>query len=123
MPDADSARSAHIQGGTVSFHIVLRHKNAPQGAQNKWLDESRPAWITSTPDIALRCRELQRESLPVRIHRMEWAGQRPSVCCECSVAAVREIDEHSYHVEFNAWRVLEIMPLVRPVRGQASYEI
>jgi hypothetical protein len=39
------------------------------------------------------------------------------------VLAVREIDEHSCHVEFGAWRVLEIMPLVRPVRGQACYEI
>jgi hypothetical protein len=107
----------------VSFHIVLRHKNAPQVAQIKWLDESRPAWITATPDIAMRCVDLQRENRPLRIHRMEWAGLGPAVCCECSVQAVREIDEHSYHVEFNAWRVLEIIPLVRPVRGQARYEI
>jgi hypothetical protein len=54
---------------------------------------------------------------------MEWAGLGPTVCCECSVSAVREIDEHSYHIEFGVWRVLEIMPLVRPVRGQACYEI
>jgi hypothetical protein len=107
----------------VSFHIVLRHKNAPQVAQNKWLDENRPAWITTTPDVAMRCFEMQRKSLPVRIHRMEWAGHGPLVCCECSVFAVREIDEHSYHVEFGAWRILEILPLVRPVRGQACYEI
>jgi len=107
----------------LSFHIVLRHKNAPQVAQNKWLDDSRPAWITTTPDIAMRCFELQRENLPLRIHRMEWAGIGPVVCCECSVQAVREIDEHSYHVELNVLRLLEIMPLVRPFRGQASYEI
>ena len=107
----------------MSFHIVLRHKNAPQVAQNNWLDESRPAWITTTPDIAMRCIDLQSENLPLRIHRMEWAGLGPAVCCECSVRAVREIDEHSYHVEFNAWRVLEIMPLVRPVRGPACYAI
>ena len=54
---------------------------------------------------------------------MEWAGLGPAVCCECSVQAVREIDEHSCHVEFIDWRVLEIMPLVRPFRGQACYEI
>jgi hypothetical protein len=107
----------------VSFHIVLRHKNAPQVAQNKWLDENRPAWITTPPDVAMRCFEMQRKDLPIRIHRMEWAGDGPTVCCECSVFAVREIDEHTYHVEFGAWRVLEIMPLVRPVRGQACYEI
>jgi hypothetical protein len=71
----------------------------------------------------MRCLDRQREDLPIRIHRMEWAGLGPAVCCECSVQAVREIDEHSYHVEFTAWRVLEIMPLVRPVRGQACYEI
>ena len=71
----------------------------------------------------MRCLELQRENLPVRIHRMAWASLGSSVCCECSVQAVREIDEHSYHVEFNAWRVLEIMPLVRPVRGQPCYKI
>ena len=107
----------------MSFHIVLRHKNAPQAGQNKWLDENRPAWITTTPDVAMRCFEMQRKSLPIRIHRMEWAGRGPTVCCECSVLAVREIDEHSYHIEFDGWRVLEIMPLVRPVRGQACYEI
>ena len=107
----------------MSFHIVLRHKNAPQVAQNAWLDENRPAWITVTPDVAMRCFELQLKSLPVRIHRMEWAGLGPNVCCECSVQAVREIDEHSYHVEFNVLRVLETMPLVRPVRGQAFYDI
>ncbi len=107
----------------MSFHIVLRHKNAPQVAQNKWLDESSPAWITTTPDVAMRCQELQRESQPLRIHRMEWSGRGPTVCCECAVQAVREIDEHSSHVELNVLRVLEIMPLVRPVRGQSSYEI
>jgi len=107
----------------MSFHIVLRHKNAPQVAQNKWLDENRPAWIATTPDIAARCSELQLENQPVRIHRMEWAGHGPTVCCECSIFEVRAIDEHTYHVEFGAWRVLEIMPLVRPFRGQACYEI
>jgi len=71
----------------------------------------------------MRCLDRQRENLPVRIHRMEWAGLGPAVCCECSVQAVREIDEHSCHVEFIDWRVLEIMPLVRPFRGQACYEI
>ena len=107
----------------MSFHIVLRHKNAPQVAQTKWLDDSSPAWITTTPDIAMRCVELQRENLPLRIHRMEWAGCGPVVCCECAVQAVREIDEHSYHVEFNVLRRLEILPLVRPFRGQSCYEI
>lgn len=107
----------------MSLHIVLRHKNAPQIAQNNWMDDSRPAWITTTPEVAMRCLEMQCKSLPIRIHRMEWAGHGPCVCCECSVSAIRQIDEHSYHIEFCAWRVLEILPLVRPVRGQACYEI
>ena len=107
----------------MSLHIVLRHKNAPQVAQNNWLDDNRPAWISTTPDVAMRCLEMQCKSLPIRIHRMEWSGLGPCVCCECSVFAIREIDEHSYHIEFGAWRVLEILPLVRPVRGQAFYEI
>ena len=107
----------------MSLHIVLRHKSAPQVAQNNWLDDSRPAWITTTPDVAMRCLEMQCKSLPLRIHRMEWSGLGPCVCCECSVVAIRQIDEHSYYIEFGDWRVLEILPLVRPVRGQACYEI
>ncbi len=107
----------------MSLHIVLRHKNAPQVAQNNWLDDSSPAWIVTTPDVAMRCLEMQCKSLPLRIHRMEWSGLGPCVCCECFVVAVRQIDEHSYHIEFGNWRVLEILPLVRPVRGQACYEI
>ena len=107
----------------MSLHIVLRHRNAPRVAGTNWLDNDRPAWITTTPDLAMRCMEMQREDRPVRIHRLEWAGHAPCVCCECSIAGIREIDEHSYHIAFCSWRVLEILPLVRPVRGQGWYEI
>jgi hypothetical protein len=112
------------QGGmSVSFHIVLLHRKAPQAWRNEWLDDSRPAWITTTPEIAMRLRENSQKSLPVRVHRLEWSGAGPAVCCECEVAAVREIDEHQYHVDFKNHRILELLPLVRPVRGQSSYEV
>lgn len=107
----------------MSFHIVLRHPAAPQSRQNQWLDDSRPEWITTIPEVAMRCRELARRLEPLRIHRTEWGGQGPIVCCECEVGAVREIDEHQYHVELLNHRRLEILPLVRAVRGQACYEV
>ena len=107
----------------MSFHIVLAHRNAPQVQQHQWLDDNRPAWITVTPEVAMRCWEMQRKQRPVRIHRGQWSGKGPAICCECEIAAVREIDEHSYHVEFANWRWLELIPLVRPVGGQAFYEI
>lgn len=105
------------------FHIVLRHKNAPQLMQNQWLDDSCPAWITATQEIGLRCEESAKQQMPVRVHRTEWSGQPARVCCECEVAAVRPIDEHQVHIEFKNWRVLELSPLVRVVRGQPAYEI
>ncbi len=108
---------------SVSFHIVLLHRKAPQAWRNEWLDDSRPAWITTTPEIAMRLRENAQKGLPVRVHRLEWAGAGPSVCCECEVAAVREIDERQYHVDFKNHRILELLPLVRPVRGQSSYDV
>jgi len=107
----------------LSLHIVLRHRDAPQGSQNSWLDEHRPLWITTIPEVALRCQEAARRNEPVRIHRAGWAAHKALVCCECTVEAVREIDEHQYHVAFAGQRVLEMPPLVRPVRGQACYQI
>ena len=107
----------------MSFHIVLRHRQAPQARSNQWLDDSRPEWITTTPEVATRCLEFSRQHQPVRVHRAEWGGQGPMVCCECEIAAIREIDEHQYHVAFKDHRVLEIFPLVRPVRGQSCYEV
>lgn len=102
-------------------HIVLRHKNAPQLCQSEWLDADRPAWISTTPAIGLLCEESIEKHQPVRVHRMEWLDQPARVCCECEVAAVRPIDEHQVHVEFKNWRVLELTPLVRVIRGQSSY--
>ncbi len=107
----------------MSFHLVLRHRKAPQAWRNEWLDDSRPAWITTTPEIAIRLKEMAQHELPVRVHRLEWADCGPVVCCECEVAAVREIDEHQSRVEFRNHRVLELLPLVRPVRGQSSYDV
>lgn len=105
------------------FHIVLRHKNSPQLMQNEWLDENCPAWITATQDIGLRCEENAKRRLPVRVHRTEWSSESAKVCCECEVAAVRPVDQHQVHIEFKNWRVLELVPLVRVVRGQSAYEI
>ncbi len=107
----------------MSFHIVMRHRNAPQARQSHWLDDNRPEWITTTPEVAMRCRAMAEKSQPIRVHRSEWGTQGPVLCCECEVGAIREIDEHQYHVEFKNHRVLQILPLVRPVRGQACYEV
>ena len=71
----------------------------------------------------MRLKEMAQEDQPIRVHRLEWSGSGPSVCCECSVAAIREIDEHQYHVDFKNHRVLELLPLVRPVRGQSCYNV
>ena len=107
----------------MPFHIVLRHRQAPQTAQNRWLDDSRPEWITTTTEVAMRCQEFARKGEPVRVHRTEWNGRGPAVCCECEVAAVREIDEHCYHVGFKSHRVLELLPLAHPARGASCYEV
>lgn|GEM_PF-2397250 len=107
----------------MSFHIVLLHPRSPQARLNQWLDDSRPALITTTDEVAAKCRRSAEEHQPLRIHRTDWSSQGPIVCCECEVAAVHEVGQHQYQVEFRNHRVLELTPLVRPVRGQAFYEI
>jgi hypothetical protein len=105
------------------FHIVLLHRSAPQVGRNQWIDDSRPRRITTTPEIAARCTEIAERSEALRVHRIDWGGQPAVVCCECEVEAVGPLDEHQYQVNLANHRVLEILPLVRPVRGQSSYEI
>lgn len=104
-------------------HIVLRHKDSPQLWKNRWLDENRPEWITTSIEVGMRCKMALDNKNPVRIHRLEWMGRPALICCECDVQAVRPIDEHQSHVAFGNWRVLEILPLVRPIRGQATYAV
>jgi len=107
----------------LSFHIVLLHRHAPQVRPNQWLDDSRPASITTTPEVASHCRRLAETNQPLRIHRIDWSSLGPAVCCECEVAAVSAAGDHQYQVEFKNHRILEIAPLVRPVRGQPCYDI
>lgn len=107
----------------MSFHIVLRHRKAPQAWRSEWLDDSRPEWVTTTPEIAMRLKEMSQKNQVVRVHRLEWSGSGPTVCCECEVSAIRELDEHQYHVQFTNHRILQLLPLVRPVRGQSCYDV
>jgi hypothetical protein len=107
----------------LPFHIVVRHRKAPQTSHAQWLDDHRPEWITTTVDIATRCMQMREEKRPVRVHREKWLDQPDAICCECEVADVRPVGEHIAHIQFTNWRVLEIAPLMRPARGASSYEV
>ncbi len=107
----------------MGLYLVVHHRLDPnQSWSNEWIDDQRLQTILTTPEVGELCARAQQHGQEVFVHRCEWGGVPPTVCCKVKVASVKLVDERNRMVSFSDILTMNQPPPGRPMRGQNSYE-
>ena len=106
----------------MALYVVVHHRRDQQQPwANRWTDDNCLEAISTTPDIAARCRLAKDHGERVFVHRCGWEDGPPRVCCSLVVADAKH-DEKIGWVRFRDPEIRDDSPSVHPGRGQNSYE-
>ena len=108
----------------MSAYIVVHHRKDPEKPwSNAWLDDDDDLLeaITTTREVASRCRQALHSGESVYIHRCAYATERPVICCSAQVASIDQVGS-SWLVKFKGQKRLAVSPPLQPMLGTNSYE-
>jgi hypothetical protein len=74
----------------MSLYLILRpEQNPDQTFRNKWHDDNRPAWISTTVDIGELCEQVMAKGERLFIHRSGvTGGAKRRISCSAKVMNV-----------------------------------